>query len=725
MNRHKFFSCTGAILPIAVCGFFIYFSTLFSQQSVTPAILEPTQERTAAASITTPRPDKKTKGITLVTIHLLLKQHYSGNRFTPALSEFIFNEYLKNLDPGHMFFTQEDIAEFSAKKLDLHNQLMKGNADFAFDVFARFMARFQQYEFFADTFTKEGADLNTDATFVFDRSKAEWPKNSSELAALWKKKLTNDIILSRLSDRATKENAEKNPVTDDDGNVIPPFVDPKTPEERIMKRISQLKNYYQGLESINVLEMYLSTVAGVFDPHSAYMSPRTGSDFDISMSLSLQGIGATLTTEEGYTKVVSLVPGGPAEKEGHLKPEDRIIAVSQENSEKIDVIDMPLSKVVDMIRGKRGTKVTLTVLEAEKGGSGVPVNITITRDKVEIKDSEAKGKIHVVRDESGAEKRIGVITLPSFYMDFDAAKRGDPNFKSSSGDVKKIIEEFEKQGIDGIIVDLRSNGGGSLYEAVALTGLFIDYGPVVQIRDKKDIEVQNDMTDGTIYNGPLVVLVNKFSASASEIFAGAIKDYGRGFIAGDAKTHGKGTVQILSELDRYLPVTGGVKFNAGVLKLTNAKFYRINGESTQRRGVASDIVYPAYTEFMDTGEDKLEHALEWDTIPEVDFVPFENSVTFNRTAKKLSGLSAARIAKDKEFQTLTASIAEFRRLKDSKEIALNIEKRWAQYLEDKKVADEQEKLLKEDNKKKQDNDLYLKETLNVILDLINIKKGIL
>lgn len=723
MFQKKLLNYTGILLPIAILSTFFYVATLFSQSKPDSETDKPENKKTLTASER--KPDQKMKAITLVTGYLLANQHYSGKRLEPELSDFIFNEYLKYLDPGKMFFTLEDIETLSKDRAELSTLVKKGDSKFGFDAFERFIKRFTEYEEYARDFLSKDVPLNSKDTFEYDRSKIDWPENDAALKDLWRRKLTNDIILANLSDKAAEEKAAKSEKAEEPGKTentdkAVPFLSTKTPQERILKRIAQLKSYYEQLDSISVLEFYLTTVAGVFDPHSQYMSPRTGEDFDITMKLSLQGIGATLTSEDGYTKVVSLVPGGPADRQGSLKAEDRIIAVSQAGAESVDVIDMPLSKVVDMIRGKSGTKVTLTVLEASKGGRGVPVQITITRDKVEIKDSEARGEIKIVKDASGAEKKIGVIVLPSFYMDFEAARRGKADFKSSSGDVKKILESFIKDGVDGVVIDLRSNGGGSLYEAVELTALFVDGGPVVQVRTKNEIEVQDADKGKAVYAGPLLVMTNRLSASASEIFAAAIRDYGRGFVLGDAKTHGKGSVQVVSELDRFMPLIGGTKFKAGFLKLTNAKFYRINGDSTQLRGVVPDVIFPAFTDHMEIGEDKLEHALIWDSIEPAVYNNVISAVDAEKLSLNLAESSSARIKTSSEFKKLVSSIGDFKRIKDKKMVVLNLDERWEEYLEDKRLADEQEKIYSEADKsgKNKKEDIYLNETLNVMLDLI-------
>jgi carboxyl-terminal processing protease len=465
------------------------------------------------------------------------------------------------------------------------------------------------------------------------------------------------------------------------------------------------------------------------------MAPNSAEDFNISMKLSLVGIGAVLSSENGYTKIEKIIPGGPAEAEGSLAPGDRIVAVAQEGGEPVDVMDMRLSKVVNLIRGPKGSKVALTVLKGSKGLDALPVQIVIKRDTVMLKESEAKGDIKEFKDASGRTVKIGVITLPSFYMDFDAASKGVADYKSSTRDVAKLLAFFKKQGVDGVVMDLRSNGGGSLFEAISLTGLFIKSGPVVQVRSVSGVDVKEDDDDGAIaYEGPLAVMVNRLSASATEIFAAAIKDYNRGIIIGDSKTHGKGTVQTVLELNDFLAFIGQ-KFPAGDVKFTNAKFYRINGSSTQLKGVTPDIVFPSFTDSMELGEERLEHALPWDRI---------NPARYKVVDERIPGLlnllrerSDARVAASKDFKALSSEISQFARLREKKTISLNFEKRWNEYLVEKKLQDEQSKLMrlgdddldipsssakdaKDAAKKKEDADLYLKETLNIMADFVAI-----
>ena len=681
--------------------------------------------------------------IARATAFLLTNHHFSQQKMDEKLSEQLFRDYFKALDPAHIFFTQQDLAAFDGVKNDLGNQIRQGNIQFAFDVFKLFLTRLDDYEKFTTDYLKTKPSLDSDDTYEFNRTKLPWVENRQQLESLWKKKIRNDLILLEMLDRSKKENqleaaskqkgktASPGNRTETPAKEIAPVrkFKEKTPLERTRYRISRFLQYYRKMEAIDILELYLSCLTQIYDPHSQYMSPRTEEDFNINMKLSLVGIGAVLSSEEGYTKIVRVIPGGPADLDGRLKSEDRIIAVTQENEAPVDIQDMPLTKVVDMIRGKEKTKVTLTILQGSKGSSAVPVNITLTRAKVRLQESAASGKLHEIRTKAG-KKRIAVLTLPSFYIDFAAAYRGDANYRSSTRDIANLIRKFSKDAhLDGLIIDLRSNGGGSLLEAVTLTGLFIKEGPVVQVCDQRGRKIDEDRDGGMIlYTGPLAVLTNRFSASASEIFAGAIKDYQRGIILGDSKTHGKGTVQTVEELDKYTAFWGR-KHPSGSLKLTNAKFYRINGSSTQLRGITPDIVFPAFTDAMEIGEEKLDHALKWDTIQSAEYQIFNPRLP--ALIPILRERALARVENSQDFKMLRSDIDIYRRLRDRKTVSLNLEKRWKEYLAEKKLEDEQQKLLRMDdtNDKKAKNtakDLYLDETLNVMRDWIELDaKGVL
>lgn len=675
-------------------------------------------------------PAEEMKIIAKVVAYTTQHAHFKKEKINKEISNFLFEDYFKTLDPGRNFFTLQDVERFAAYKDLAASNLAAGELDFAFELFDVFVERLKKYEKFVEQYLASPVPLSGTELYTPNRSKLPYAADEKALEELWRRRIRNDFIVMNMLDRAEKEAAEKaekekaekgsgrkerkKPET----KLAP--VKMRTPSERIRKRVHQYVQYYSSMEAQEVTELFLTSFLQVYDPHSAYMSPRTQEDFDINMKLSLVGIGAVLTNEDGYTKIVKIIPGGPADKDGRLKAGDRIASVTQENGEHTDLMDMPVSKVVNYIRGKKGTKVTLYVLS--QGSSGLQKSITLVRDEVKLKDSEATGKIHKVKDETGKERNIGVITLPSFYIDFEAAFRGDRYFKSSARDVLRLIGEFSAKGLDGLVIDLRGNGGGSLMEAVSLTGLFIPAGPVVQVRDPKNTKVDHDPDGGLIaYAGPLAVLTNRLSASAAEIFAGAIQDYRRGIIVGDRRTHGKGTVQTVADLGKYTSFLGMGK-NAGSLKLTNAKFYRINGESTQLRGVMPDIVLPAFTELMELGEDKLAHAMPWDKIAPAAYAPLHTGIP--QCLPLLKENSAKRLEKDPDFISLSKDMESYRKIRDKKEVVLDLESRWKEYQAEKKLMEEQEKLLKMDqendsSKEKKEKDLYLKETLAILNDYIS------
>ncbi|OGV36451.1 MAG: hypothetical protein A2020_01895 [Lentisphaerae bacterium GWF2_45_14] len=676
---------------------------------------------------------KELETITKLTSTIISKQHYRQESFNDNVSARLFNEYFKMLDPGKIYFTKEDIKSFESYRNELDDLAMEGSLDFAFKVYSLFMKRLDEYEKFADQLLARKIDFKTNEEFSFDRQSADWAANDSELKELWQEKIENDLLTLKLIERAGLElekSAKKNKDESQKASHIDPSWNNKTPEERIKKRIASYTNYLRQYEALDVLELYLSSLARVYDPHSAYMAPKTEEEFNIEMRLSLVGIGAVLTSEDGYTRIENIIPGGPAEVDGSLKSGDRIIGVAQGDGEMVDVIDMPLSKVVRLIRGSKGTSVRLKILDGSKGIYADPQIITITRDTVNLKDREAKGRIENFKSLSGRTLKIGIITLPSFYMDFEAAFRGDKDYKSSTGDIKKILEDFNRQKIDGLIIDLRSNGGGSLAEAVTLTGLFIKNGPVVQIKGSfGDIEVKHDEDQSISYDGPMIVLLNKLSASATEIFAGAVRDYNRAILVGDSQTHGKGVVQVIYELEKFLSFIGA-KFPAGSVKFTNAKFYRVNGESTQIKGVVPDISFPSFTDAMDIGEKSLDYALPWDSISAVPHDSYVDDIS--KIIPDLSAKSALRRANSKEFKLLEKDIESYKRLMKRKTVSLNEEKRWSEYLKEKQIHEEQKKLMKFDDergsefseksglKKEQDpGDIYLKETENIMVDYVD------
>lgn len=659
-----------------------------------------------------------------------------------GLSEQLFQEYLKALDSNHLYFIKKDIDDFRDQAGDLYARVCRGDTSFAFVAYNNLVEKVKLREEYAKNVVKKGFDFNENEDYEFDRSKIDWSDSEKELDAIWEKKLKNDILTFKMMDKISSDTGKEN-------NESTPKVSVQlTPEERTLKRLKTYRLYLEDNESIDVLEIFLSTLAKLYDPHSSYMSPKSEEDFNTQMQLSFVGIGALLSSEDGYIRIEKILPGGPAEKSKALKATDKIIAVGEEGAVPIDVVDMPISKVVDKIRGEKGSKVYLTILDGSEGVMAVPKVVTITRDTVELKGSEASSEIREIKNlPNGKSLKLGIVTLPSFYLDFLGANNGNENYRSSTRDVKKILERFNEEKIDGVIVDLRSNGGGSLKEVVDLTGLFISHGPIVQTKDSRgNIRIEEDESGGALYKGPLIVLVNKLSASASEIFAGAIQDYKRGIIVGDKNTHGKGTVQTVVDLANLLS-RFNLNLKGGAIKLTNAKFYRISGGSTQNKGVASDIQFKSFLDCMDIGEDSLEHAMPWDSIEPVTYNAMLmdgktssaswdsiKPITYNVMNEKISSAipllkkqSDMRLKDNPYFRNLDVAIDLYKKIKDKKSVSLNEKKRWTDYQDEMKIINEQKELsdsiitasLKTDTEVKKDKDIYLNESVNILVDYIN------
>jgi carboxyl-terminal processing protease len=725
---------------IAAAAVFCPHIPALSAQDARPAASAPTE-------VSLKEPDRKMGLIASLVVQLLAKEHYTRRQMDAAYSGEVFDEYLRFLDPTHIFFLQEDIDGFAKFKDDLARKAAAGDVQFAFDVFNMRSLRLAEYRDFVRDFLSKPVQYDPDETYHIDREDAPWPKDAKEQHEIWSKRIKNELIVARMSDKAAEEDAKeaadaeksdggasKEDATDDSGegkaDAAPvPAVSLLTPEQRVQKRVDQLCTTVEGMDPIDVLEGYLTSFANVCDPHSTYMSPATGEDFDIHISLNLSGIGAVLSSEDGYTKVIEVVQNGPADKEGTLRENDRIIAVAQEDGETVDVMDMPLSKVVTLIRGKEGSRVTLTILPARKGAQAAPEKVTITRGNVPMNESHAQGRIVEAKTADGQTKKIGVIELPSFYIDFSAVRRGDKDYNSSGHDVLKILNEFSDQKIDGLIVDLRSNGGGSLTEAVDLSGFFIPEGPIVQVKDKASTSVLRDSDRGQIaYGGPMLVLVNRYSASATEIFSAALKDYHRAVVVGDPHTHGKGSVQVVTDLNNYMLYIAADKFSAGQLKLTNAKFYRINGESTQIKGVEADIPLPGFSETEETGERALRHALPYDTIRPARYSVYDGKYAVTpELISELKNKSEARVNADPLFKHLMADIALYEEIRKNKDVALDFDKRWEEYEREKAIQKEQDKIYKSErlsssasrkNKKDNEPDAYLDESVNIMLDMI-------
>ena len=514
-----------------------------------------------------------------------LQGHYRQMRFDDALSGQVFERYLRDLDPNRIYFMADDIENFERYRNALDDQLRRGDLSAGFDMFNLYQVRVnERLNYMLEQLEAglDALDFSDDASVKLDRSEAAWAADAEAMDDLWQRRLKHAVLSMRLDD-----------VEDDE--IV----------ERLERRYRSQQTRIGQNGPEDVFQVYINALTQTFDPHTSYFTPHTSENFNISMSRSLEGIGAVLQAEDEYTRVVRLIPGGPAAKAGQLQPADRIVAVGQEDGDMINVIGWRLDEVVNLVRGPKGSKVRLEVIPAGSASEHTTREIAIERNKVVLEEQAAKKKIiEVPGEEAGEMQRLGVITLPAFYLDFDAYNRGDEDYTSTTRDVARLLQELEEdeKGIDGLIIDLRNNGGGSLHEATQLVSLFITRGPTVQVRDARGrVQVEQDQYPGILYSGPMAVLVNRFSASASEIFAGAMQDYGRALIVGD-HTFGKGTVQTL------LPL------NHGQLKITQAKFYRISGSSNQNLGIVPDIELPWLVDKEEIGESALPNALPWDQI---------------------------------------------------------------------------------------------------------------
>ena len=626
-----------------------------------------------------PTTEREQKHIALIVSTLMDQKHMAQMRVDDEISRRAMEKYFETLDPMKLYFTQSDIDQFAPESTKIDDYVRAGDVALAQRIFDVFLARVAERTAVAQELVDADHDFTVDESMVRDPEKTSWATSKEEADERWRKRVKYDLLLQSTEDDTTDEQAR----------------------ERLHKRYRSIDKRWSQTNSEELLELFLSAVTMSFDPHSSYMSPESLQNFIIQMRLELDGIGASLESKYGETVVRNIVPGGAADQDGRLKVDDVITGVAQgPDGEMIDITDMKLNDVVMKIRGKPGTVVRLEVKTA--GGAGLQT-YDVTRARIELKDSEARsavlergpkgevlgeeatklagepgedleeptGKVIEQTQPDGSVFRIGVIDLPSFYMDMEGRRLGRPNYKSAVRDVRRLLEDLKEKKVDVVVVDLRFNGGGSLPESVEMTGLFIDQGPVVQTKGTDGrVEPHNDEEPGAAWTGPLVVVINKFSASASEIFAGAIQDYGRGIIVGDRATHGKGTVQELQELGRVLAPQRPP--NYGALKLTIQQFYRPGGDSTQNRGVVSDIELPSQTTHWEVGESDLDYALKFD---QVQPLPHENfRFAGAQVIEELRNRSAKRVAESEYFQAEKQRIERYLERKEDASLTLNKEK---------------------------------------------------
>lgn len=577
---------------------------------------------------------------------LLEEGHYTHHPLDDEISRKLLTGYLEILDFSHLFFTQKDVDAFTKKyatKLD--DDILLGNLKPAHEIFDVFQKRVEDRVKKIKELVKQPMDFKTNETVLLSRQKAPWPKDEAEADDLWRKRIENELLQEKLSEHPIEPG-------------------PKLVERRYDR---MLRNIHEEDDEEQV-KLYLDALAQAYDPHSEYLSASDLKNFSINMGLSLVGIGAMLRSEDGYAKIESLVAGGPAQTSGRLKVGDRITAVAQGAKDFVDVRDMRLDKVVEQIRGKKGTKVRLLVIPASAADPAERKTVELVRDEIKLKDQEARADIIIKKDRNGDPVKLGWLTLPSFYADMDSHK------KSTTKDVLALLKRLKREKIQGLIIDLRRNGGGSLEEAISLTGLFFKSGPVVQTKGANErVVISTDPDPGIAYDGPLVALTSRQSASASEIFAAALQDYGRAVIVGDQSTFGKGTVQTILEIGRFTSLLGSRSQEDGALKLTIQKFYRVAGGSTQLHGVTSDIVLPTLTDLPEFGESGLKNALPYDEVPAAKFTKWSDSHSL--FLNELRVRSAARVAADPEFHYVLEDMERMRKKLDDNRISLNEEVR--------------------------------------------------
>ena len=608
--------------------------------SLTAAFAKPAEPVGADATASTLTPTARQTALDKTIAELLSRHHYRQSKLDDQLSVLVLTTYLDDLDFGRAYFLASDITGFEKYRNTLDDALKKGDLQPAYEIFNVYLRRLAERTARIQTLLQQDFRFDVDESLEVDRKETPWAKTPTDLDDFWRKRLKHEMLTLLLSGK-----------------------DRAAARELLVKRYDNRLRQAQKTSSDDVFQLYMNAVAQAFDPHTAYFSPRNTENFNIQMRLSLEGIGCVLRMDEEMVTVVELVTGGPADLSQQIKAGDRIVAVAQGDSDPwLDVVGWRLDDVVDRIRGQRGTVVRLKVLPGKAGATAAEKTVRLVRDTIKLEKQAAKSEVKTLRDPNGRDLRIGVITIPAFYSDFDAARRGDPNYRSTTRDVRGLLNDLSGK-VDGLVLDLRENGGGSLQEAVDLTGLFIDDGPVVQVRNVGgDLEIEKDSEPGQAYNGPLAVLVDRASASASEIFAGAIQDYGRGLVIGDP-TFGKGTVQTLVDLNRFTRA----RDPQGQLKLTIAKFYRVNGSSTQHRGVRPDIAIPSVVDSEEIGESSQKNALPWD---EIAATRYRGDHGIAALTPELARRHQARVAGDPDYQVFLRDLEFTRQQRDKTTVSL-------------------------------------------------------
>lgn len=638
-------------------------------------------------------PTNEHREATAGILQLMQRYHYKRVPVGDELSEQIFERYLETLDPQKNFLLASDIAEFDHVRKQFDDALRSARLNPVFDIFKRFRARVEERALFAEKLLKREFDFTIDENYIFNREEAQWPQSQAALDELWRKRVKSDVLDLRLAEQA-------------DDKLIETL---EERYERMATRVSQLS-------ANDVFQLFVNAYTLSVEPHTSYFSPRSSENFKIRMSLSLEGIGAALSTENEYTVVQRIIAGGPAAMSEQMSAEDRIVGVGNGDEEIVDVVSWPLADVVDLIRGPKGSKVRLKVLAGNAPVGSPPKIIELVRDKIKLEEQAAKSSVVEV-SKAGKTQRFGVIDLPMFYLDSAGHAQGLPDYRSTTRDVRRLLDELTsgEDKIDGVIIDLRGNGGGSLLEATQLTGIFIESGPVVQIRDSSGrVELEQDTDPTVAYAGPLAVLVDRGSASASEIFAAAIQDYGRGVVLGEP-TFGKGTVQNVVPLDR-----DGL---LGQLKVTIAQFFRVNGEGTQHRGVVPDVLFPTAMDSDAQGERGLDNALPW---AEVKAARYDAWSVGDSDYSQAQARHESRYRDDSSFKLLIEELEAQRVARSQRHVSL-VEAVRKQEIEERRTdRDEREELLRkafgvsnnDDDDEGSFPDIILDEAANVLSDII-------
>src|SRR5213596_1808427 len=607
-----------------------------------------------AALAAPPAPASSRETVAMSVGRLLEEGHYTRHKLNEEVSKKFLQTYLEMLDFSHLFFTQQDVDAITAKYGNsMAGDILLGTLKPGYEIYVLYTKRVDERVAKIKELLKQPIDFKSNTTVELSRQKSQWPKNEAEADQLWRGRIANELLQEHLSEHP---------------------IEPAP--QLVARRYDRLARNVHEQDKDEQIKLFLDALAQAYDPHSEYLSKADMKNFSINMGLSLVGIGAMLRSEDGYAKIESLVPGGPAQADGRLKVGDRITAVAQGPADYVDVREMRLDKVVEMIRGKKGTRVRLLVIPADATDPSRRKNVELVRDEIKLKDQEARADIIIKKDENGDPVKLGWLKLPSFYADMDRHQ------KSTTRDVLALLKRLKKENIAGLVVDLRKNGGGSLEEALSLTGLFLKSGPIVQTKDYNgSIRISSDPDSGIAYSGPLVVVTSRQSASASEIFAAALQDYGRAVVVGDKNTFGKGTVQTILPIGRFASLLGSHSEEDGALKLTIQKFYRVAGGSTQLHGVASDIVLPSLSDLPEFGEGALKNCLPYDEVSKAKYTKWSD--THSLFVDQLKRRSEERVKNDPEFHYVMEDIGRLRHKLDDNRISLNEDVRKSETQDDK------------------------------------------